>query len=142
MEPESPIETTLDAIRQDPEIAELLGRFPKEVADSFSTSQLVHLKNAVGARSWGKHKIDLRSSFRLWRYRYYFVFVAGRNRRAMTAREKMIDNFLTTAIVTGSITLSVLAGLLVLYLIKSAMGIDIFPNYSFGIWHWFRDTFL
>lgn len=134
--------TAADEIRQDVEIAELLGRFPPEVAASFSDVQLQHLKSAMGARNWGKHKVDFRSSFRLWRYRYYFVFVAGRNRRAMTAREKMIDNFLTTALVTGTITISVLAGLLALYLIKSALGIDIFPNYSFGIWHWFRDTFL
>lgn len=129
-------------IRQDPVITELLGRFPSEVSASFSDTQLSHLKDVMGARNWGEHKVDIRSSFRLWRYRYYFVFVAGRNRRAMTAKEKMIDNFLTTAIITGTITISVLAGLLTLYLIKSALGIDIFPNYSFGIWHWFKETFL
>jgi hypothetical protein len=31
---------------------------------------------------------------------------------------------------------------LVLYLIKSALGIDIFKDYSFGIWDWFRHTVL
>lgn len=131
-----------DEIRQDPVITELLGRFPSEISASFSNAQLMHLKEVMGARNWGEHKVDIRSSFRLWRYRYYFVFVAGRNRRTMTAKEKMIDNFLTAAIVTGTITISVLAGLLTLYLIKSALGIDIFPNYSFGIWTWFKETFL
>jgi hypothetical protein len=31
-----------------------------------------------------------------------------------------------------------LAGLLLLYLVKSALGIDLFDGYSFGIWHWFK----
>jgi hypothetical protein len=40
------------------------------------------------------------------------------------------------------VTVSTLFGLLVLFLVKSAMGIDIFPNFSLGIWGWFQQTFL
>lgn len=34
-----------------------------------------------------------------------------------------------------------LVGLLLLYLLKSALGIDIFPDYSFGVWTWFKGLF-
>lgn len=54
-------------IRQDPVIIELLGRFPSEISASFSDVQLTHLKDVMGARNWGEHKVDFRSSFRLWR---------------------------------------------------------------------------
>ena len=30
----------------------------------------------------------------------------------------------------------------VLYIIKSAMGINIFEHYSFGIWSWFKSVIL
>ena len=30
----------------------------------------------------------------------------------------------------------------VLYIIKSAMGINIFEHYSFGAWSWFKSVFL
>lgn len=37
---------------------------------------------------------------------------------------------------------SVLTGLLLLYLLKSALGIDLVPGFSLGIWGWFKDVFL
>lgn len=37
-----------------------------------------------------------------------------------------------------AIVLGILFFLLVVYLIKCAMGIDIFPYYSLGIWEWFE----
>ena len=36
------------------------------------------------------------------------------------------------------VTVSTLVGVLALYLLKSALGIDIIPGYSFAIWDWFR----
>ena len=40
------------------------------------------------------------------------------------------------------ITFSVLSGLLILYLIKSALGINLFENFSLGIWSWFKANIL
>jgi len=37
---------------------------------------------------------------------------------------------------------SVLLGLAVIYLIKSALGIDLVPGYHLGLWHWFQDNVL
>lgn len=38
-------------------------------------------------------------------------------------------------------TLAVLA-VLVLYLVKSALGIDLVPGFSLGVWGWFKGAFL
>ena len=37
--------------------------------------------------------------------------------------------------------LAVLA-VLVLYLVKSALGIDLVPGFSLGVWGWFKGVFL
>lgn len=68
-------------LREDPTIASLLSRMPESVQHSFTEEQLANLRVALGARSWGKHKIDFRSTISFFSYRYYYVFVAGRNRR-------------------------------------------------------------
>ena len=129
-------------IRSDSAIQNLLARMPKEVQDSFTESQLSHLRVALGARSWGNHKVDVRSTFKLFKYRYYYVFVAGRNRRELSRKEKQFALMMQAMMVTTFLTFSALFGIFVLYIIKSALGIDIFPHFSFGIWSWFKETFL
>lgn len=127
-------------IQQDPGIQNLLSRMPKNVADSFSDEQLMHLKTAVGARSWGKHKVDMRGTFPLpfFKSRIYYVFLMGRNHRELTRSEKRISAFTLTIFVTLFVMGSALFGLLVLYLIKSALGINLFADFSLGIWGWFK----
>lgn len=131
-------------ISNQPAIKTLLSRMPKDVAASFSEEQLTHLLTAVGSRSWGKHKIDFRGTFKLpfYRWRFYYVFLAGKNYRELSRKEKNLSIFITTVISTLFLIFSATLGLLVLYLIKSALGIDLFPNFSLGIWDWFKDTFL
>lgn len=129
-------------IRSDSTIQNLLERMPTAVQDSFTESQLAHLRVALGARSWGKHKVDVRSSFKFFKYRYYYVFVAGRNRRELSRQEKQFALMMQAILITIFLTFSALFGIFVLYIIKSALGIDIFPNFSFGVWGWFKATFL
>ena len=38
------------------------------------------------------------------------------------------------------VTFCTLFGLLVLYLIKSALGINLFEDFSLGIWSWFKQN--
>ena len=129
-------------IRSDSAIQNLLERMPKDIQDSFSEAQLSHLRVALGARSWGNHKVDIRSTFKLFKYRYYYVLVAGRNRRELSRQEKQFALMVQALFVSGFIIFSALFGIFVLYIIKSALGIDIFPNFSFGVWSWFKETFL
>jgi hypothetical protein len=135
-------ESIKSELRKDAALQEILKKMSPEVQASFSERQLADIKLAVSARTWGSHLIDLRSTIRFFRYRYYFVFLVGRNRRQLTARELRIGLLLKTTVLTVFLSFCVLLGLLVLYLIKSAAGIDIFPNFSLGIWSWFRQAFL
>ncbi|MDC7827712.1 MULTISPECIES: hypothetical protein [Pseudomonas] len=127
--------------RHDPFIAGLKERLPEALRETFTEEQLEALKLAFGTRSWGKHSVDLRGTVKFWHRRYYFVFLAGRNYRQLSRLEQELS-LLGKATVLAAILLACgLVGLVLLYLLKSALGIDIFPDYSFGVWTWFKGLF-
>jgi hypothetical protein len=128
-------------IRSEPAIQNLLSRMPSNVAKSFSDEQLISLKVAVGSRSWGKHKIDFRGTFPIpfFSSKIYYVFLMGRNYRTLTRQEQFISALTLAVFVTLLIITSVLLGILVLYLLKSALGINLIDGFSFGIWDWFKE---
>jgi len=41
-----------------------------------------------------------------------------------------------------ALTIGSVLGVLILYLVKSALGIDLIPGFSFGVWGWFQEEFL
>jgi hypothetical protein len=127
-------------IKDEPAIQQLLARMPNNVADSFSDEQLLALKVALGSRRWGKHKIDFRGTFPMpfFKSKIYYVFLMGRNHRNLTRQEQLISTFTVAMFITLLITFSILMGALVLYLIKSALGINLIEGFSFGIWDWFK----
>jgi len=129
-------------IREEPEIKTLLSRMPRKVADSFSDIQLVHLKTAIGSRSWGKHPVDLRGTitYPFARWHLYYVILLGRNRRNLSVREKKISAFVTALIILLILFATISSFLLIIYLLKSYAGIDLFPGFSLGIWDYFRDN--
>lgn len=130
------------SLREDPTITSLLSRMPEAVQNSFTEEQLANLRVALGARSWGKHKIDFRSTISFFSYRYYYVFVAGRNRRELSRAEKRKGLLIQSILMSTFLVFCSMLGLLVLYLVKSALGIDLFPNFSLGIWSWFKENVL
>ncbi|MCP4990414.1 MAG: 3-phosphoshikimate 1-carboxyvinyltransferase [Colwellia sp.] len=113
---------------------------PENVADSFNEEQLTHLFTILGSRSWGKHSIDSRGTFKIpfYRWRFYYVFLMGKNHRDLSRQEKKVSLIGQSLFISIFLLLCAGLGLLVLYLIKSALGIDIFPNFSLGIWSWFK----
>ena len=125
----------------DPALNSLLKRMPPEVAESFTDEQLSHLHSALGTRSWKKHSLDIRSTFPVpfAKSRVYFVLLMGRNRRELTRREKQISAITFALIVMAFIAVSTFLGLMVLYLIKWKLGIDLFPDSNFKLGHWFWD---
>ncbi|GAA61193.1 hypothetical protein P20652_3070 [Pseudoalteromonas sp. BSi20652] len=128
-------------VSEDPAIRSLLNRMPLDIQTSFSDEQLTHLKIAIGARQWGNHAVDYRGVLGFFKYRYYFVLLAGRNKRNLSPGEQRMALCLQ-AIVLTIISLGVLAfTLLVLYLIKSALGINLIEGFSLGIWDWFKALF-
>jgi hypothetical protein len=130
--------TISDNIRSDPIILNLLDKIPGNMQPSFTSDQLVALKLGLGAREWGKHSVDVRGSFSFFRWRYYYVFLTGRNQRPLSRRANELTTLATAFLLAILCTIAVLTALLVLYLIKSALGIDIFPHFSLGIWGWFK----
>ena len=120
---------------------ELLRRMPDEVARSFSVRQLQGLKSAISARQLGRHPVDIRGSVPVIRHRYYFAVLAGRNRREMTAEEKAIDNMFAVIVLLAFLCFCMACGLVTLYLIKSALGIDVFDSFSFGLWGCVKSSF-
>ena len=130
------------SIQTDPVITKLLDKVPSEMRGSFSDAQLVALKVALGGRTWGAHAVDARWTLKWWRWQYYFVFLAGRNRRVLTDREQTIQRLAMATVLAVVLTIGSVLGVLILYLVKSALGIDLIPGFSFGVWGWFQDEFL
>ena len=134
-------------IRNDPFITELLQRIPRHLRSSFTDEQLLSLKIALSGRRWGKHALDIRGTFGFWTWKYYYVVLAGRERRLLSPREERLHRLTNTMFMIGFLTFSTLLGLLILYLIKSALGIDIFPDshlriipgYDGSTWKWFQE---
>ena len=128
-------------IQNDPAIRSLLERMPKNIQTTFTDEQLAHLKIAIGARQWGNHAVDCRGVVKLFKYRYYYVILAGRNKRELSAKEQRLARFGQALVLSVVLTLSILLILFITYLVKSALGIDIFEGYSFGVWSWFQGLF-
>ena len=129
-------------IQADPVITKLLDKVPADMRGSFSEEQLLALKLALGGRTWGAHAVDARWTLKWWRWQYYFVFLAGRNRRVLTDREHAIQRMAMATTLAVFLTFCGLLGILILYLVKSAMGIDLIPGFSFGVWDWFKSEVL
>lgn len=127
-----------NAIHSDPVITKLLDKVPAGMRGSFSDEQLLALKIALGGRTWGTHALDLRFTLKWWRWQYYFVLLAGRNRRVLTDRERRIQRLSMALALSVFLLISTALGILVLYIIKSALGIDLIPGFSFGVWDWFK----
>ncbi len=129
-------------ITSDPAVRSLLNRMPEVVQESFTEEQLVHLKVAIGARQWGRHSIDSRGVVKFFKYRYYFVFLAGRNRRELNENEKKVAWIFQVVFISILTLIFIIVMALILYLIKSALGINLFDDFSLGIWHSFKSLFV
>lgn len=125
-----------------PELKTLLNGLPGSIRDSFSVDQLDHLDRALQDSRHVVHPIDVRWTINFWRFRYYFVFLAGRDKRTLSRQQERFFRSTELSMLLAFLAFSTLMGILVLYLIKSAMGIDIFPNFSFGVWSWFKGRYL
>lgn len=127
------------ALADDPFVKGLKQRLPETLRESFTDAQLEALRQVFGARSWVKHKIDLRGTFRLLGgHYYYFAVLAGRNKRGHSRTGQHLSLATKAALATLFLLFSTLLGLAILYLVKSALGIDLLPNYSLGLWDWFK----
>ncbi|MFK5894063.1 MAG: 3-phosphoshikimate 1-carboxyvinyltransferase [Pseudomonadota bacterium] len=129
-------------IKEDHNIKSLLARMPNdEIKDSFSNEQLESLKIAMGARDWKTHTIDIRFTLPIFGKRYYFVLIAGKSIRSSRLQRAILRK---TEILFIALIFSVIFmfALLIIYLVKSALGINLFSDFSLGIWDWLKQTML
>lgn len=128
------------SLKLDPFVIGLKQRLPEELRESFSDEQLQGLRSALATRSWARHKVDLRGTFNLWRTQYYFVVVAGRNKRSLSRAQQKLSLAAKAGAITVFLFFSVLLGLVLLYVLKSALGIDLLPGHSLGLWDWLKGS--
>jgi hypothetical protein len=115
-----------------------LERLPEHLRDSFSDEQLEALRGIFGTRSWVRHRLDLRGTLKLFGNHYYFAILAGRNKRNLSRPQQNLSLAAKAALITLFLVFSAAVGLVILYLLKSALGIDLIPGFSFGLWDWFK----
>ena len=121
-------------IKEEPNVQHMLERMPKDVANSFTDDQLFHLNTALAGR--GSHKVDVRGTIGLLRSRYYFVLLAGRDKRDLSRTESRIGKLVMAAVIALFLCVSLVLGLVLLYILKSWLGINLFEGFSLGLWDW------
>ncbi|NKI73637.1 hypothetical protein Dpoa2040_000850 [Dickeya sp. CFBP 2040] len=119
----------------------VIERFYEALDDKTDTELTLEQRLAVeqavlSVTASSMHWIDVRKSFPFLNRRYYFVFLFGLDHRKRPRKESTLFRILLTALILFLGLFCTLATLLTLYMIKSALGIDIFPHFHLGIWDW------
>jgi hypothetical protein len=129
------------SIRKDPDIMSLLSRLPLETASVLTDIQLSHLKVAIGSGQYRKHKVDIRGTIPLpfFPSRIYFVLLMGRNVRSLSRQEKSIAITSMLLLTVIFLVFSSALGLVIIYVLKSALGINLLEGYSLGLWDWIKN---
>lgn len=121
----------------------LLASMDETVAASFSFKQRKALGACLNTREWGEHKLDFRPTIAvpLLPWSFYFVFLAGVNKRAITPAERVASFFMLFISLFCLLMIVTICGLVLLYLVKSWLGIDLLSSESLGLWDTFNDAF-
>jgi hypothetical protein len=124
-------------------VKQLLNGMDEKVAASFTYKQRKALQKSINNQGWQQHKIDFRPTlavpFMPWSF--YLVFLIGSNRRQLLQSERFIGFTLFLAIVFFIGLVVIACVFFLLYLIKSWLGLDFFPNTSLGLWDKFDHYF-
>ena len=115
-----------------------MSRHPNETVLFLTDKQLSYIKEAVSNEGYRNHKIDYRGTIPIPFYssRVYFVLLMCRNLLTAIRNEKSI-----APMTILFLSLSTLIGLVVIYILKSALGINLFEGFSLGLWDWLKQTF-
>lgn len=114
-----------------------------DIVLSFTSEQKKEIEKSIIKNTSGSdHCIDLRPVIGFGRWRYYTIFIAGKDRRYQPRKRESLSLLIKSLLILiASVGLFMFA-VLTMYLIKSALGIDIFKHFSFGVWDAFRRTFI
>lgn len=111
-----------------------MSRIDRLVRDTMTTQQLNAVRDALIANTpYKKHTVDLRGVVSFFFARYYFVFMAGRDRRYKTRLQELqkkhkgnvpLGFIFSFIVISLLITLLWILVIVALYWIKREMGID------------------
>jgi len=124
-------------------VNQLLSGMEKSVAETFTYKQRKALQKSMTTQDWRTHNVDFRPTLALpfLPWSFYIVFLIGVNRRGLLPAERFVA-FTMFLLVLFFMGLFIFGCVFVLiYLLKSWLGIDLFPNESLGIWDKFKSYF-
>jgi hypothetical protein len=124
----------------DPFADNIIERIDPKVRASLTPNQLSAIVTAIRDPNTKKYPIDVRGVLPLFFARYFFVFLVGRDKRALRGRTEELRRHHASwiGVILFALFISVpflLVLLLFLYLLKLIWGWDIFP--AFHIWEIF-----
>ena len=109
----------------------------KDVSAQLTPEQKEEIENAIVSITLAtRHRIDIRKSLPFFGKRLYMVFLLGRDLRARSRPESKLSRIVVTFLILFATLFLLCCVLLTLYMIKSALGIDIFQHFHVGIWDW------
>lgn len=118
-----------------PAIERFYAQLDPQISEELTPEQKAGVEKAVLAITLGaRHKVDIRRSFPFFGKRFYLVFLLGRDLRQQHRQESTLSRILLTFLLLIAVLFVTSCILLTLYMIKSALGIDIFHNFHVGIW--------
>ena len=124
-------------------VNQLLDKMDKPIADSFTYQQRKALQKVISTRDWQNHNVDFRPTLALpfLPWNFYIVFLFGINKRGLLPAERFMATtmFLLILFFMGLFVIGCV--FVILYLVKSWLGIDIFPDSSLGLWDEFKNLF-
>ena len=119
-----------------------ISRIDADVRESLTPTQLLAIRDALVANQpFKKHAIDVRGTIPLFFARFYFVVLAGRDKRRKTVdkeKRRTFEGNVSFGYLLSLLFLSFIAAmvwaaiLLVVYWVKIELGIDLFSSIHLG----------
>ena len=118
--------------QNDPFVAEVFYLTPPDILAKMDEDERRKFRNAL-SKGKSRHAIDIRLTIPLFFSGVYFVCQVGRDRRAGTGteyrtRQRSFRNLLSASGLAVACAVAVVVGFVVLYVVKSKSGINLFPN--------------
>ena len=72
--------------------------------------------------AWGRHAVDCRWTFKIWRWEFYVVLLGGRERRALSRSEQAVARLSVWALILGFAMVATAVVVSVVLLVQAALG--------------------
>ena len=111
-------------VRNEAFTSSFLRRIPLDVSDTFTDMQLIAISDAMQFQSSKLHPLDFRGTVTIWNKPFYFAALGGVDHRYLTRAQKSVIQFEEVLVFLSFTVISIVIGIVGLYLTKYALGID------------------